>query len=206
MATRTNQLMGKVWGDPSNPATVVVNYNGQEVFNGTVTTSAGSVDPLLPDEDYEIVCSWTGDSAVNGSIPTSITITNGDVVIKSITMNQCRPVEHAVEKVDAVWPAHRPATFSEAQSDRKHLSAEDFFAKYGADSTIAYTNYDITEVTSMADNFMVPTNVAGFDPKQNVALNGTAWSDNNPGALGVRSYVIPAGAALTFDYSVIVQG
>jgi len=32
MATRTNRLMGKVWGDPANPATVVVNYNGQEVF------------------------------------------------------------------------------------------------------------------------------------------------------------------------------
>ena len=206
MATRTNRLMGKVWGDPANPATVVVNYNGQEVFNGTVATAVGVVDPQLPDEDYEIVCSWTGDSAIHGNIPTSITVTNGDVVFKSITMNQCRQIDQAVEKVDAVWPVYRPATRDEVQGDRMNLSEEDFFTKYGATSSIAYTNYTITELTSMADNFIIPVNVAGVDPKQSVALNGIPWSDDNPGAPGLRSYVIPAGSALTFNYSVIVQG
>lgn len=206
MATRTNRLMGKVWGDPANPATVVVNYNGQQVFNGTVTTTEGSADPQLPDEDYEIVCSWTGDSAVNGSVPTSITVTNGDAVIKSIMMNECRPIEQAVEKVDAVWPAYHPATRDEVQGDRMNLSAEDFFTKYGATSSIAYTNYNITTLTTKTERFMIPVNVAGVDPKQSVALNGTSWTDDNPGAPGLRSYMIPAGSALTFDYSVIVEG
>lgn len=206
MATRTNRLIGKVWGDPANPATVVVNYNGQEVFNGTVATAVGAVDPQLPDEDMEIICSWTGDSAVNGSIPTSITVTNGDAVIKSITMNECRENGLVVEKSDAVWPAYRPTSNTEVHHDRKTLSEADFVAKYGAPSSIAYTNYDATVLATKTENFMIPIDVAGFDPKQDVGLNGTLWSDDNPGAPGVRSYVIPAGSALTFNYSVIVEG
>ena len=207
MATRTNRLMGKVWGAPANPATVVVNYNGQQVFNGTVTTTAGSADPQLPDEDLEILCSWTGDSAVNGNVPTSITVTNGDAVIKTIVMNECRESVQTVEKPDAVWPAYHPTSNTEVHLDRITLSEADFVAKYGAPSSIAYTNYNTTVLESMADHFMTPVGADNTtDNKIDVALNGTPWSDDNPGAPGLRSYIIPAGSALTFNYSVIVQG
>ena len=209
MATRTNRLIGKVWGDPANPATVVVNYNGQEVFNGPVTTTAGAADAQIPAEDMEILCSWTGDSAVNGSIPVSIAVLNGTAVINTITMNQCRELAQTVEKPDAVWPAYHPTSNAEVHLDRMTLSAADFLAKYGAPSSIAYTNYDTTVLASMADHFMTPIGAsvdATADNKFDVALNGTPWPVDPSSLNGLRSYDIDAGKTLTFNYSVIVQG
>jgi len=208
MATRTNRLMGKVWGDPANPATLVVNYNGQEVFNGTVNTIAGEVNSQIDDADLDILCSWTGDSSVNGSIPTSIAVTNGTAVIKTIAMNECRVSEQAVEKPDAVWPSYQPATESEVHRDRNSLSEADFVAKYGAPSSIAYTNYEVTRIASKSDHFMTPNpnGFIGLDNKVDVAINSTPWSDDSPDLTGIRSYTVDAGSVLTFNYLVIVEG
>jgi len=200
--------MGKVWGDPANPATLVVNYNGQEVFNGTVNTVAGEVNSQIDDANMDILCSWTGESSVNGTIPTSITVTNGTAVIKTIVMNECRDLNQAVEKPDAVWPSYRPATAYEVHRDRNTLSDADFVAKYGAPSSIAYTNYEVTDLASKTDHFMTP-NPDGFtrlDNKVDVALNGTPWPDDSPDLTGLRSYTVDAGNVLTFNYLVIVEG
>jgi hypothetical protein len=207
MATRTNRLIGKVWGDPANPATLVVNYNGQEVFNGTVNTTAGDPNTEIDNNDMEILCSWTGDSSVHGSIPTSITVTNGTAAIRTITMNECRQLDQAVEKSDAVWPAYHPTTAYEVHQDKKTLSEADFVAKYGAPSSIAYTNYDVTSLVSKSDNYMIPNAAGpGNDNKIDVVLDGTPWTDDSGNLNGIRSYGIPSGSTLTFNYSVIIEG
>ena len=42
MPIRTVKLMGKLWGDPANPASINVVWNGIPVFSGTATTVAGN--------------------------------------------------------------------------------------------------------------------------------------------------------------------
>jgi hypothetical protein len=81
MADRTIRIYGKVWGDPSNPATISVNWNGQIVYNGAVDTAAGSPDSMITWDSMTMLSSWTISTDVVGQVPFSIAVTNGSLVL-----------------------------------------------------------------------------------------------------------------------------
>ena len=79
MADRTIRIYGKAWGDPSNPATISVNWNGQTVYNGVVDTADGSPDSRVPFASMTMLYTWTISTDVVGQVPFSITVTNGSL-------------------------------------------------------------------------------------------------------------------------------
>ena len=87
MANRTIRIYGKVWGDPSNPATISVNWNGQTVYNGAVETATGSPDPRVPFASMTMLSSWTISTDVVGQVPFSIAVTNGSLVLNCFDGN-----------------------------------------------------------------------------------------------------------------------
>jgi hypothetical protein len=90
MAQRWQELLGEVVGNPASPATLVVNFNGTDVYSGTVPTVAPYVS-----EDNIIncvaLCSWPTDTDLAGILPVSITATNGDLKLKQITIGSFAP-------------------------------------------------------------------------------------------------------------------
>ena len=74
MATRTIKLMGKAYST-SGDVSLVINFNGTEVFNGTVTTVA-SAPPAKGEEGVELA-TWTIDTSVTGSVPLTIAVSGG---------------------------------------------------------------------------------------------------------------------------------
>jgi hypothetical protein len=90
MGQRWHELLGEVVGDPASPATLVVNFNGTEVHSGTVPTVAPYVseDNII---DCVALCSWPTDTELAGVLPVSVTVTNGDLKLKQITIGSFAP-------------------------------------------------------------------------------------------------------------------
>lgn len=84
MATRTLKLYGNGYAE-SGTVSIVVNFNGAEVFNGDVSTTAGEA-PTKPTVFNEI-CSWTEDTSLSGDIALSIAVTGGAFVFQDILGN-----------------------------------------------------------------------------------------------------------------------
>ena len=195
MTIRTNQLYGKVWGDPSNPATLTVNFNNEQVFSGTVPTTLKDFE--LPDigqpvpwhsfteADYDLLCSWHTDlDAVDSSspdglsvwrsanplkiIPVSITITGGVFLLSNIKMNQFRTQYSATINDNAVWPKYVPS-IEDLLTDNKTLSPTEFEEKYGLDKIQITENITLITSISIEDNFIIPFD--GTDNKTNVKIN-----------------------------------
>lgn len=202
MATRTNRLIGKVWGDPATPGTIVVHYNGAVVFSGTVPTSSGTVNPDLPLDQFDILCSWDGDSSVEGTIPVSISeVQNGVVQLYNIRMNEISEVVDSVFKPNVSWPGYVPSTVDEIRSDRAILTDAEFLTKYSAQKSLYWQVIDSTVTVSIQDNFINPYPVTtDTDGKNNVLLDGVDVSRSVPLTnTGIWQYTIPTESTLTFN-------
>jgi hypothetical protein len=218
MTIRTNRLYGKVWGDPSNPATLVVNFNNEQVFSGTVPTTVkdfknpdiGEPVPWHSLTDYDLLCSWDTDLATVDStpnpvvdIPVSIAVTGGDLLLSSIKMNQVRTLYGVVIKDSAVWPKYVPL-IQELQTDNKLLNPTEFEEKYGLDKIQVVENLSSIVITPIENYFTIPS----IDPdnKINVKVNDELQS-KSPEMIakfpnGDWKWFSTDGDILTFDYRV----
>lgn len=91
MPNRTVKLMGRAYsqsgdmpGDGS--VSITVNFNGTQVYSGTVPTIDGAV-PTDRSSPAEQLCTFEIDGAVEGDIPMSIAVTNGTVFFSQLWMN-----------------------------------------------------------------------------------------------------------------------
>lgn len=105
MATRTVKLIGKCL----NPADAVFTFNGNEVFNGALNTSTG-------DEEVELL-SFDIDRGIHGSIPSSLTVTGGDITVITLSNNFVLAETDAVLAEDGVTVV-TPAVTEEDANDR----------------------------------------------------------------------------------------
>ena len=202
MATRTNRLIGKVWGDPSTPGTLVVHYNGVTVFSGTVPTTAGTFNPDLPVDQFDVLCSWDGDSSVEGTVPVSISeVQNGVVQLYNIKMNQLSEVVALVFKTGVTWPGYQPSSVEEMQNDKANLTDVEFVAKYNAPKSFYYDVVESTVTVSIQDNYTDPYGVTtDTDGKNNVLLDGIDVTRSTPlTTTGIWQYGIPTESTLTFN-------
>jgi hypothetical protein len=92
MATRTLKLMGKAYSEESNSVNLVVHFNGNEVFNGSMpATLVDDIDleTEVTHENVVEVCSFSGPdaSAESQSYPFSIAVTGGDFVFQNFVGN-----------------------------------------------------------------------------------------------------------------------
>jgi hypothetical protein len=87
MADRTIKIYGKVWGDSTDPATVSITWNGQQVYNGTVPTSDSSPDPQVGFPDMIVMATWAIDTSVTGSQPLEISVQNGSLLFHTLHGN-----------------------------------------------------------------------------------------------------------------------
>jgi hypothetical protein len=87
MAARTIKIYGKVWGNSTNPATVSITWNEQQVYNGTVPTSDSSPDPQIAFADMIVMATWTIDTSVTGSQPLEISVQNGSLLFHTLQGN-----------------------------------------------------------------------------------------------------------------------
>lgn len=87
MATRTCKLYGEAYAS-SGSVSLVVNFNGSEVHNGAVTTTAGTIpDPGTSTFTEGELCSWTIDTNTTGSVSLSIAVSGGDLWFADIIGN-----------------------------------------------------------------------------------------------------------------------
>lgn len=84
MATRTIQLIGTAYST-SGDVSLVVNFNGTEVFNGTVTTT--NSEPPAQGSGGSALCTWTVDTDTTGSIPMSIAVSGGTLHFSDLQGN-----------------------------------------------------------------------------------------------------------------------
>lgn len=214
MAIRTNRLIGNVWGDSTNPATITVEYNGSEVFNGTVATASLPRTHATIDPDSEIICTWETDSSVAGeNIPVRITVNGlgegGVLNVWSITMNHLQAGVTKALRAEAVWPGYKPATIDEFEADinaRTGLSDEDFYAKYTAyksplhPESIKYVNREYTITVPIETNFIMSVGGKMSDAKKNIKINGVELTiEREPGEDGNWPVEIHDGDVLEFD-------
>lgn len=213
MAIRTNRLIGKAWGDTSTPATVTVEFNGVQVFNGTVQESTVSL-PRTPDvlnPDSDILCTWETDSSVAGeNIPVKITVNglgNGGVLnVNTITMNYIQAGITKALRTEAVWPGYRPASIEEFEQDIGALNDQEFYDKYSAPKdglhpdSIKYVNREYVITVPIENNFIPPVSGQMTDVKRNIKINGTVFVPvREPGENGNWPIDIHDGDVLEFD-------
>jgi len=214
MATRTYQLNCKIWGNSSNPATVTVNYNGNQVFSNTVSTIDGPLNPETP-EGLSPLIYWTTDTAtdVGGVFPVSVTIQNGNMLLRDIVVNQMWAVDIFDLVAGTLWPAHVPQTAMEVISDWIQLTDADFETKYGLTKAVAYSvqrpedppdptkrlRY-VTTQKSIEDNYQVPMlgDHLGQDPRSNIEIDGVPQVVAAPGGY----IVLQNGDTVTMTYTV----
>jgi hypothetical protein len=190
---RTAKIIGKVFGHNNQPASMVVNYNSEQVFSGLVPTSFTEIDPQA--ECNEVLCTWETSSSATGNFPISITVADGALLLQSIVMNYVRHEESVEMNPTAVWPAHKPVTIREFGLDANSLTNEEFYTKYQLDKNARNTHFNITRLTDMADRFMTPAKGHG---KTNVRINGVlqpqetycCFVDWN-GTLEFNQFVVP---------------
>lgn len=84
MATRTIKFKGKAYS-LSGDVTVTVNFNGTQVYSGTVTTVTGEV-PSKPAESDDLFTFETT-TEVTGNIPLTIAVSGGTLVFDSLFGN-----------------------------------------------------------------------------------------------------------------------
>lgn len=85
MATRTFKFLGKAYA-PAGQVNLAVKFNGAEVYNGAVTTAAGSA-PGRNTTDLDVLFSWDGSTDTTGQIPVEITVSGGTLFFGAIWGN-----------------------------------------------------------------------------------------------------------------------
>ena len=205
MPTRTNKLVGKIWGDPANPAILTVSYNGQQVFSGPATTAPGTYDPTWPVDQLDVLATWQDDSSTVGNIPVSISITGGTLYFLHILMNEITAQSQLSFKPNPTWPGYVPASLDEIINDRVELSDSDFQTKYGAPKSLTYDVTDSTVITPIDSHFRLPTVITDqTDGKNSVFVDGNDVTREVP--LSTRgSWGYRGGSGSTLTYTQIVD-
>jgi hypothetical protein len=84
MATRTIKFNGKAYSTTGD-VSVTLNFNGSQVYSGTVTTVSGET-PTKP-IDTDVLFTFETTTDVTGSIPLSISVTGGSLMFDSLFGN-----------------------------------------------------------------------------------------------------------------------
>lgn len=200
MPTRTNKLIGKIWGDPANPAILTVNYNGQQVFSGPAPTVSGTYDPTIPEDQLDVLATWQDDSSTAGNIPVTISVTGGTLHFLHILMNEITSQVELSLKENPVWPGYAPSSLEELMNDRGTLSDEEFQAKYSAPKSFTYDVTDVTVITPIESYFRLPTVInSQTDGKNSVFVDGVDVTRSVPlTSLGSWGYRVGDGSTLTY--------
>ena len=200
MLKRSNRLMGKVWGDSNT--VITVHYNGVQVYLGAVPTILGTIDVEYPWNDMDILCEWrTGTTMVNGEIPVSITITNGDMLVQTIMMNHVDPVLELWPRIGMVWPRHVPKSWDEVINDCLKLPGSDFSNKYGISDNEARSSFDRVMVAT-SEEYMVPRVHLDRDAKHSIKLDGAPCEFEHVVGEGEASIAVPNHSTLEFMFTV----
>jgi len=209
MAIRTNRLIGKIWGNSGT--TVAVEYNGAEVFNGTVPVLPLPRTHNLIDQDLDIICTWQTDSSVAGdAIPVKVTVNglgeDGVLNLYAITMNHIQAGITKALRTEAVWPGYKPASIEEFEEDTFTLNEEEFYAKYSAPKdglhpdSIKYVNREYVITVPIENNFIQSLARKMQDAKKDVKINGVEFIGvREPGEEGNLPYDIVDGDVLEFN-------
>lgn len=212
MASRTNQLTGAVWGDPSEPATITVTWDGQEVFSGTVNTLDFNTfsGPENLSEVRAVLCEWQTETVQYENVPVAVTVSNGMMAITDILANHIRDETEYRIKVDASWPLHVPADHDEVMFDFAWLSDEQIQDKYGLSRIEIDSNFDTVLVTPKAEYFSSASvfRIGGEltehpgQNKTNVRINGVLQPLNQtdyPEKTGIWTFWVSDGT-IEFDF------
>jgi hypothetical protein len=180
MVTRTVKIMGSAYSTAGN-VSITVDYNGSRVFSGPVATTIVDVLPLNqpntdPNWEHELGLFET-DTDVTGTVPVTITVTNGRMFFGHFWMNYIGPVVER-EQVDPDIP----------------IDPED------------PSTYRWVVVVGTQYNYGDPnTNTIESDGLTNTVLNGNPWQirvNVTPALLGDWAYPVSAGDVFTFDFFV----
>lgn len=217
MPIRTVKLMGKLWGDPANPASINVVWNGIPVFSGTATTVAGNFS-YIDSSQLDELCSWSMDTSISGPVPLAISVSNGTLGWGTLLSNYTNFVNQLQIKPGTAWPATTPDSADSLISDANTLDDSGFQAKYGVDKTTACGAVESVIVQGFDVVFAdiaIPRYISNFkdDGKHNVKIDGSLvfrrWADNDipPGAtvpcITTWIYRVPPGSTLTCDVNVV---
>ena len=85
MANRTIKLYGGAFSDTGD-VTVVMTFNGIEVFNGTVTTATLAAENAL---EVDELLEFEVDDSISGTVPVSISPSNGNISVQRFVGNHC---------------------------------------------------------------------------------------------------------------------
>jgi len=85
MANRTIKLYGGAFSDTGD-VTVVMTFNGIEVFNGTVTTATLAAENAL---EVDELLEFEVDDSISGTVPVSISPSNGNISVQRFEGNHC---------------------------------------------------------------------------------------------------------------------
>lgn len=217
MPTRTVKLMGKLWGDPSNPASINVTWNSIPVYSGTAPTLAGNFE-YLEFNQLDELCSWSMDTAISGPVPLAISVANGTLGWGTLLSNYTNFINQLQFKAGTTWPITTPASAEALMVDANDLDDAGFQSKYGVDKTTACNAVESVIVQGFDVVFAdiaIPRYISNFrdDGKNNVKIDGSPvfrrWADTDipPGAtvpcVTTWTYRVPPGSTLTCDVNVI---
>lgn len=213
MVSRTFRLLGKIWGDPSNPASLTVNYDGTQVFSGITPTIAGTYTSVWPWEGpWEILGTWNLDVDLNTlnsdpmerfttTIPVTLTVNGGDMLLCNIEMNY---VPYVVSyPTTESWSHDQPIVTY--WTDIADMTDNDFVTKYGVSKLFLETELLKVRYNSGPDTFhVVNYRTKESDGRANVKLNGQdTMAQRVPGSVGDWQWGIPNGYTLSFDYTYV---
>lgn len=173
------RLWGKCWGNPAEPARMVVKWAGQQVFDGPVPTSDGEPDARQT-EHHEVLCTWTVDNLTAGLVPVEITVHNGSASVNNILLNNIVAGRYVNFKPEVADIAEIYSSQPRAGVNVRIFTDEEFLAQYGfpQDAPPNYVEYvDVPAADTWVDgNFnRRKKNGVYTDGKLNVKLNGMEW-------------------------------
>ena len=133
MANRTIKLYGGAFSDTGD-VTVVMTFNGIEVFNGTVTTATLAAENAL---EVDELLEFEVDDSISGTVPVSISPSNGNISVQRFVGNHCMALG-----------THGDATITETSEE--YTSFDDLGDGY-TDKTNVTINSDPITITDAYD-------------------------------------------------------
>lgn len=169
MATRTVKVIGRAYSTTGS-VTLVINWNGSEVYNGTVPTVNGVIAERPDPADMQEVCNFTTTTDVTGDIPLSISASGGSLAFADLFGNYTgyegtAPDAVTTEPVDFYYTMN----YNTAESDGKNnvsLSPDDGQARtiIDGDSTLGEWIYKIYDGSTLSCDYSVDPNMTVITP------------------------------------------